>query len=192
MDGPICNWQKAASRYLNHTYGYNLLEEHPTWDYVKDNVAPEHWKGLWVEGTRWNRLYANLELTPGSLQAVERLASKHDVYLITSRPMDARKQTIEWVAKELPLDLAGIHIVGPRADKSQVRCDVYLDDRPENVQAIRTAFPGSVTVLWRMPHNRPFLWWPAVDNWEQFEAIVNDVNKYGSATVAGITSGMRA
>lgn len=162
IDGVMYTWDRTA-RYMlrkvlpNSPYIDTLREESQSWDWIKDKVSPEHWDWLWTEGIRLGLFrYGNLHT--GTIQAVRRLAELGEVILITHRPRAAVTDTLAWLAF-LNLPLAGVHILTDQQPKSIVcpQCDVYVDDKWENVQDLYTNTHAKAVCLMRRPWNAMML-----------------------------------
>ncbi len=170
LDGVICNWTKRAIQMLNARFELDLDEcgESPHWDWIEENITKKQWAWLWTAGVE-RGMFATLELLPGAFSALQRLTRDHRVFLITNRPQASRRDTIYWVSKFLPFNFQGIVTT---KEKWEIECDVYLDDKPENVQALRAHRFTSYQVLFRRQYNEYFDWNPIVNNWIGFERYV--------------------
>jgi 5'(3')-deoxyribonucleotidase len=140
----------------------------PHWDWIEENITKKQWAWLWTAGVD-RGMFSLLEVLPGAYESLERLTRDHRVYLITNRPQAARRDTIYWVATKLPFNFQGIVT---SKEKWEVECDVYLDDKPENVHDLRVNRFTSNHVLFRRSYNEYFKWSPTVDNWIEFERYV--------------------
>lgn len=165
IDGVMYKWDKTA-RYMlrdvlpNSPYKEVLQQESQGWDWIKEQVTPEHWEWLWTEGVRLG-LFRYGHLYPGTIQAVRRLAEIGDVVLITHRPKTAVTDTLAWLGL-LNLPIAGLHLLTNMEPKSlvQPQCDVYLDDKPDNVTDLYLKTSAKLVCLMRRPWNA--MWLPAV------------------------------
>jgi uncharacterized HAD superfamily protein len=162
IDGVMYKWDKTA-RYMlrdvlpNSPYKELLKQESQGWDWIKDNVAPEHWEWLWTEGVRLG-LFRYGHLYPGTIQAVRTLAERgHEIVLITHRPKQAVTDTLAWLGM-LDLPISGLHLLTNQEPKSLVRpgCEVYLDDKPENVEDLYWKADGAVCLM-RRPWNKSYI-----------------------------------
>jgi uncharacterized HAD superfamily protein len=158
IDGVMYKWDKTA-RYMlrdvlpNSPYKESLQCESQGWDWIKENVAPEHWQWLWTEGVRLG-LFRYGHLYPGTIQAVRRLAEIGDVILITHRPKEAVTDTLAWLGV-MHMPLSGLHLLTNVEPKSWVRpqCDVYLDDKPDNIVDLMDGTEAKAVCLMRRPWN---------------------------------------
>lgn len=154
IDGVMYKWDKTA-RYMlrdvlpDSPYKELLQQESQGWDWIKENVVPEHWEWLWTEGVRLG-LFRYGHLYPGTIQAVRRLAEIGDVVLITHRPKNAVTDTLAWLGL-LNLPLAGVHLLTNQEPKSWVspHCDVYLDDKPANIYDLAVNTSGTACLMAR-------------------------------------------
>lgn len=151
IDGCIYEWSKTA-RYLlreelpDSPYGKDgpLGRESTHWNYIQDNVEPEHWDWLWRDGVKLG-LFRHGHLVRGAIKYVRKLAELGQVIVITHRPRSAVRDTLAWLAfQELPL--SGVHILTDQQPKSTVtpHADFYLDDRPENCMELAQHTRGRV------------------------------------------------
>ena len=184
VDGVMYKWSKTARYMLRemlpgspYTREGPMGQEADRWDYIKDNVAPEHWKWLWTEGVRLG-LFRHGHIIKGAIEGVNALATDgHDVVIITHRPKAAVTDTLQWLAfANFPL--AGVHILTDQQPKSTVPCDVYIDDKPENVIDMATVSGVKLVALYDAPWNQKFVLspegWPIkrVRSWKEFIRLV--------------------
>lgn len=191
IDGVMYEWDKTA-RYMlrevlpNSPYKDSLRTESQSWNYIQEMVLPEHWDWLWDEGVKLG-LFRYGHLFPGTIQAVRALAQKNEIIIITHRPKQAVNDTLDWLSY-LKLPLTGVHILSNGEKKSSVlpHCDIYLDDKPENIvdYLLNTE---AASVLREQPWNRVYArsasWGMvsrhnykahAVNGWDGFaEAVAN-------------------
>ena len=164
IDGVLYKWDKTARYMLRkvlpdspYRESNTLHVESQSWDYVQNKVRPEHWEWLWTEGVRLG-LFRYGHLYPGTIQAVRELAKIGEVVLITHRPKQAVNDTLDWISFQR-LPLAGVHLLTNQERKSSVKpeCDVYLDDKPENVSDLAAFTDARLIGLMRRPWNEHIL-----------------------------------
>ena len=118
------------------------------------------------------RLFEVLPVMPGAAASLRRLSRKGvHIRIITHRlyipwfHRQAVNQTVEWLEKHgIPYwDLCFM------AAKSSVEADVYVEDAPKNIQALRNA--GKKVIVMRNSTNKSLRGLVAND-WGQVEAIV--------------------
>jgi hypothetical protein len=146
-------------------------EEASYWEWIPEHVSKEHWAWLWNEGVKLG-LFRYGNLYPGTVQAVRKLATLGEVILITHRPKQAVGDTLAWLAM-LDLPISGLHLLTNQEPKSGVKpeCDVYLDDKPENIDDLDMNTDG-LAVLRRQAWNEAYGAKVAVRTWDQFIALV--------------------
>jgi uncharacterized HAD superfamily protein len=180
IDGVMYQWDRTA-RYMlrnvlpNSPYKAILQFESQGWDWIKDQVAPKHWQWLWTEGIQ-EGLFRYGNLYPGTIEAIRDLATLGDVVLITQRPKQAVPDTLAWLSM-LNLPISGLHFLTAGENKASVRpqCDVYLDDRPDNVIDLRAGTNATRVCLMARPWNRNVPLTNGiteVHSWNQFVALV--------------------
>lgn len=178
-------WDKTA-RYMlrevlpNSPYKDVLQQESLGWDWIKQQVAPEHWEWLWKEGVQLG-LFRYGHMYPGTVQAVRALASRgHEIVLITHRPASAISDTLAWLGL-MDFPLAGVHLLTRQEPKSLVhpQCAVYLDDKPENVEDLWLRTHARQVCLMHQPWNVTYEWnkrgQKRVKTWDEFIAVVDRV-----------------
>jgi uncharacterized HAD superfamily protein len=164
IDGVMYKWEEHARYMLREVLPespfYNdqrLMVESKWWTYIPDTVGKKHWNWLWKEGAALG-LFRDGALYPGTSEAVHKLAKMGEVILITHRPKQAVRDTLAWLGK-LDLPLSGLHILTEQSQKSKAEpiCDIYLDDKPDNVDDLFNNTGGAVSCLMRRPWNSRFL-----------------------------------
>jgi len=157
LDGVCYQWDKTARYMLREVLPDSqykspvgpLSQESQDWDYIERHVSKEDWQWLWTEGVRLG-LFRHGHLYPGTIKYLHALASLGELIVITHRPKSAVEDTLAWlVYQQLPL--SGIHILTNQEPKTSVKCDVYIDDKLENVIALATT--GARVYLMDRPWN---------------------------------------
>jgi uncharacterized HAD superfamily protein len=176
IDGVMYQWSKTARYMLReilpdspYTKDGPMGTESTSWDYIMENISKDHWRWLWSEGVRLG-LFRHGHLYAGTIKAIRQLSEVGKVVLITSRPDTAIEDTAAWVAFNR-FSVSGLHILGNGIGKSTVqpRCDVYIDDKPENCEELVMNTGATVA----MP-DRPWNQGPTPDgvvrvfSWDQF------------------------
>ena len=183
LDGVCYHWERTA-RYLlrerlpNSPYTQDgpLGKVSDSWDYIPRHVAAAHWKWLWNEGVKQG-LFRHGHVIKGAIEGLQELTRDgHEVIIITHRPKQAVNDTLAWLAFA-NLDLCGVHILTSQEDKSGVRpyCDVYVDDKIENVVDYANATPAKLVALFDQPWNATFATYGAIERvhgWKEFVARV--------------------
>lgn len=134
-DGVLYEWSKTA-RYMLRSYrDYDVAgpmgKESTSWDYIPKNVAPQDWDWLWTEGVELG-LFRYGHLVTGAIEGVNQLSRVGEVVLVTHRPKQAVKDTLDWLSY-INLPFSGIHILTNQEPKSMVDADILIDDKPDNI-----------------------------------------------------------
>lgn len=160
IDGVMYQFEKTA-RYMlreilpNSPYKTGPLE-HPftSWHYLKESgVSKEHIKWLWKEGVEQG-LFRHGDLYSGTAKAMAELSQLGEIIIITHRPKQAVNDTLAWLTFQ-KFELSGVYIFSNEEPKSQVKCDVYLDDKPENCIDLLVNTKGTVALMDR-PWNQSY------------------------------------
>lgn len=161
LDGVCYQWTKTA-RYMlreilpNSPYSKDgpLGQECNRWDYIKDNIKPEHNKWLWSEGIKLG-LFRHGHLFPGTIKALRQLDKLGRLVAITQRPERAASDTFAWINfHQLPF--REVHVLQGESKTSVAKCDIYIDDKPDNLLDLGRVFPRSVLALPDRPWNEDF------------------------------------
>ncbi len=137
LDGCLYDWDDQSRFLMQHEFGYDVPAAITEWNQLEKIVRPKHWRWLWSEGVE-RGLFRNGNNYKGGLEAMKELAEIVRVVIITSRPPQARVDTVEWLA-HYRIVIDELHILGKsgvtgKSDpKSSVPCDVYLEDAPHNL-----------------------------------------------------------
>jgi 5'(3')-deoxyribonucleotidase len=174
MDGVCSNWVRGSKEMLNERFAnlnLNIYKESDTWDELEDLISKKQWSWLWTAGVE-RGLFARLPVFPGTHEALSYLSEKHDIFLLTCRPRLAGADTIWWVREHLDgINIQGVHLI---KDKWKVPCDIYLDDKPENVIDISENSISATPVIRTRQYNKNLSWPFRVDGWEQFVRFVEE------------------
>jgi 5'(3')-deoxyribonucleotidase len=105
---------------------------------------------------------------PGAVETLRRLARRHQVVIITTKPSFAIHDTYAWLA-EHRVPTTEVHILD---DKTKVICDFYLEDADHNLDELRDAHPSAIVCRFVRPWNVPHEGVRDVAEWSEFEALV--------------------
>lgn len=164
LDGVCYHWERTA-RYLlrerlpNSPYAKDgpLGKESTSWNYIPDHVSNAHWQWLWTEGVK-EGLFRHGHIVKGAVEGLQTLAADgHDLIVITHRPKQAVRDTLQWLSY-LDMPFAGVHIMTQQERKSlaEPQCDVYVDDKPENVEDMEANTNAKLVALFDQPWNQHF------------------------------------
>lgn len=136
----------------NYDFGDKLTHDDITEFDLHKLVKPECGKHLYTYLNRWS-IYAEMLPYPGALEGVNRLREKGRVVFVTHTILEAAEVNFGWLVEYgfLGEDQEADYVVCK--DKSLIRADVLIDDKPETI----AAFPG-IGVIVDQPWNRTFDW----------------------------------
>jgi 5'(3')-deoxyribonucleotidase len=147
MDEVIADAFTEHLRRYNEQTGANLTKEMVTRDGLYTSMTEES-KELFRAIPLEEGFFANLEVMPGSQEALVQLSQHHDVF-ITSAAMEVPtsfEDKFKWLAKNFPfIPPSRIVFCG---DKMIVNADVLIDDRSRHFKW----FAGT-GILFTAPHN---------------------------------------
>lgn len=100
---------------------------------------------------------------PGAVESIEELRESHEVLVCTAAAgPDSARAKLEWCARHLDMDRK--HVILTHR-KELVACDVFVDDSPMNLIAMRDAQPGCHIIAMGYPYNRDLARAGVLDWW---------------------------
>lgn len=135
LDGVVADWG-AGYDYLAdnlglHAHGGVPYSQRPTWD-LNAGLTDE---GRAINETimNWCGFYQDLPLIPGALPAIKALeAVGHDIWFVSTPFLThetCASEKMQWVQEHMPVSLHKKVIL--TMDKTLIRGDVLIDDKPE-------------------------------------------------------------
>jgi 5'(3')-deoxyribonucleotidase len=169
LDGVVADFNAGWIERYNTQFGSALLPEHvDIWDaptlMTHFTDMREFWSWARTAGGGAS-IFRVLQPYHGAIEALERLAERDRVVIITTKPRFAVHDTFEWLA-EHRVPTTEVHIVD---DKSEVTCDVYLDDADHNIESLVAAHPSSLVCRFVRPWGTSHAGAVDVSDWEHFE-----------------------
>ena len=173
LDGVVADFNAGWIRLHREEFGSDL---HPsmvtTWDGLAELGGFDDMRAFW----EWARgsglrpsIFRHLELYPTALDTMHRLrADGHAIVIITTKPDWAITDTLRWLADhEIPT--REVHITDVKSD---VDCDVYLDDSPHVLPELVAHRGDAVICRFVRPWNQPVADTIDVDAWSTFHTVV--------------------
>jgi 5'(3')-deoxyribonucleotidase len=169
LDGVVADFNAGWIERYNAQFGSALLPEHvDIWDaptlLTHFTNMSEFWSWARTAGGGAS-IFRVLQPYHGAIDALQRLARHDHIVIVTTKPRFAVHDTFEWLA-EHRVPTTEVHILD---DKSEVACDVYLDDADHNIEALVAAHPTSLVCRYVRPWATSHAGAVDVTNWEQFE-----------------------
>ena len=176
LDGVCGDHAEAFRRVVASERGVEpaSLCEQRTWDFTEWGLDREEFERLHRLAVLEHRMFRTMPVLPGAAATLWRLSEAGVwIRLITHRLYTnwghavAVADTVEW------LDAAGIPYrdLCFLGDKPQVEADVYVDDAPHNVAALRST--GAEVIVFSQPYNTEVPG-PRADGWSGVEELVLD------------------
>lgn len=172
LDGVVADFNAGWIARYNAQFGSTLLPEHvDIWDaptlLTHFTDMSEFWSWARTAGGGAS-IFRVLQPYSGAIEALDRLAKRDRVVIVTTKPRFAIHDTYEWLA-EHRVPTTEVHIVD---DKSEVDCDIYLDDADHNIEALVAARPSSLVCRYARPWNTSHAGAIDIADWNQFEQQV--------------------
>lgn len=174
LDGVVADFNGGWIARYNRDFGARL---HPDqvigWDALhaltEFHSMAEFWD--WSRGDG-RSVFRDLPPVPGAIDALHELAREHRIAIITARFDWAIGDTLAWLAEHDVL-AREVHFV---AAKQDVACDIYLDDAPYQLEALRLARPEATVCRRVAAYNRPVAGVMDVLSWSEFRDVVASVS----------------
>lgn len=170
IDGVLANFTDNYAALLTAKTGIEFPKNSSTWPTVwywerAAGVVKDDENFVWKEGILATTFWLDLEPLPGAEPTLELLSAKRyagdQVYFITTRPGKKAKLLTEYWLRNWGFANATVLIAGSEAAKGQLaaalKLDVFIDDKPENCEAVaRAVDPSCKVFLVDAPYNRQF------------------------------------
>lgn len=176
VDGVLADFLTPALGILGRLTGRSWrAEEITSWDLFE--IVGKRWEEPFFETCAVPGFAAALEVCGGAKEAVAVLREISDLYVVTS-PMHLSPtwtyEREEWIRSHF--GIGGNRIVHTAAKYLCVG-DVFVDDRPYNVQKWRYEHPSGLGILWDAPYNRLERGLPRTSDWSDVIQAVRNLPK---------------
>jgi 5'(3')-deoxyribonucleotidase len=173
LDGVVADFTGGWISRYNAAFGADLTDDQAvTWgapaELTTFATMTDFWRWARTAGDGGRSLFSALAPYPGAVDGLRALLDAAHVAIITTKPSWAIPDTLAWLAA-LELPLREVHIT---ADKAAVACDVYVEDSPRQLAALRRHRPDSVVCRWVRPWNRPLPGAVDVDDFHDVLVVV--------------------
>lgn len=176
LDG-VCGDHTAAFRdVVAEEFGVSpdTLGDQVTWNYTEWGLDPDSFDRLHRKAVLDHRIFRTMPVIDGCAETLWRLSDAGVwIRLITHRLYTnwghavAVADTVAWL-DEAGIPYRDLCFLG---DKPQVEADVYVDDAPHNIAALRAA--GSFVIVFDQPYNHAVPG-PRAESWSELELAVTD------------------
>lgn len=187
LDGVCADYFTGFRRSVARQWGVEeeSLTRDVTWDFVEWGMDGDQFIELHRHAVQQHRLFVELPAIDGASESLWRLSDAGVwIRIVTHRLVvnwDHRtivSDTVQWL-DDNRIPYRDICFLGR---KPEVQADVYIDDAPHNIEALRSA--GNTVIIFDQPYNRHMEGLRAHD-WREVEEIV-------AAQMAAITGAFEA
>lgn len=177
LDGVCGDHSEAFRRVVAAERGVDpdSLVEQRSWDFAEWGLSGEEFERLHRIGVLEHRMFRTMPVIPGCAEALWRLSDAGVwIRLITHRLYTnwghavAVGDTVAWL-DEHGIPYRDLCFLG---HKPQVEADVYIDDAPHNVLALRET--GGTVIVFDQPYNRD-LDGPRARTWPEAASLVAEL-----------------
>lgn len=170
LDGVVANFNHGWMTRYNAEFGTHFTEDLVDhWDTALDlthfGSSARFWK--WVAGDR-PTIFRSLPAYPGALEALHRLARKHEIVILSNKPRWAIPDTFCWIGEQ-SIPTREVHLL---RDKWLVACDVYLDDSPDLLPKLVRERPEAAVCRYVRPWNVAVAGVYDIAGWDQFLGLI--------------------
>jgi hypothetical protein len=162
LDGILADFTDAFRQLALFHYNIDIGEVPHSWDWWQQHLSKQQFAALWhqIEAhPEWWTSLKPMQDAPQGFHALHSWRIHHgaDVYIITSRPGKriqyfSQKWVNKWALDPIPVLIAkDAHAKGVLA--TGLRLTHFVDDKPENVEAVALHCPQARAVLLDRPWN---------------------------------------
>lgn len=148
IDGVISDFVTSFRKLVKEEYGidfgYDDIHQHDLWKVLgiqKDEVLKLILKTFEYD----------LGFQPGAVDGIKKLYEKHEIVLVTARPLESKQTTINWLKKhKIPHHDLIFTREGEKHNNKELSFDVIIDDNLEEI----TNWIGKATQI--LVYNHPW------------------------------------
>ena len=187
LDGVVADFNAGWMKLHGEEFGTDLTSDLvDTWDGLHrvGGFADmnEFWR--WAEGGASRpSIFRHLDPYPDAIDSLRLLRRRgHEIVIVTTKPEWARTDTFRWLADHA-VPTNEVHLADR---KSNVACDVYLDDAPHVLHELVEHRSDRSICRFVRPWNRPVDGTVDVTGWPEFvdhvdELTMNSIDGEGSS-----------
>lgn len=177
LDGVVADFNAGWMKLHADEFGTELTSDLvDRWDGLHQLGGFENMNEFW----RWAQggesrpsIFRHLEPYPEAIESLNRLRrSGHDIVIVTTKPDWARTDTFRWLADHA-LPTNEVHLADR---KSEVACDVYLDDAPHVLHELVEHRSDRSICRFVRPWNRPVEGTTDIRAWTEFIEHVDELS----------------
>lgn len=176
LDGVCGDHAEAFRRVVAVERGVepSSLCEQRTWDFTEWDMDRSEFERLHRLAVLEHRMFRTMPVVPGAAATLWRLSDAGVWIRIVTHRLHANwghaiavGDTVDWL-DEAGIPYRDLCFLG---DKPQIDADVYLDDAPHNIEALRAS--GAEAIVFSQPYNDGVPG-PRADGWAEVEELVLD------------------
>lgn len=174
LDGVCGDHAEAFRRVVARERGIDPgeLPAQRTWDFTEWGLDRDEFERLHRRAVLEHRMFRTMPVVPGAAAALWRLSDAgvwirivtHRLYTNWGHAV-AVADTVAWL-DEAGIPYRDLCFLG---DKPQVEADIYVDDAPHNVEALRAS--GAEAIVFSQPYNDD-VDGPRANGWSEVEELV--------------------
>lgn len=175
VDGVTADLYPELFRLYNIDYDDNVTVETamPAYDYTTWHIKPECGAKI-LRYFDLANLYDNINPVSGALEGVKYLRDLgHRIVFNSSCFIDRSDDKLKWLIKHGFLKESKAFYpdwIGNIADKSLIRADVMIDDRPENVREFK-----GIGIIFDQPYNKKALADGRLHGWNEVAKVASEL-----------------
>lgn len=171
LDGVVTDFSGGWIRRYNADFGTDIdPNSHVPWGGATSltHFADMHDFWEWVRNDENETIFRHLRPYDGAIEALEDLARRHAVVIVTSKPGWAVHDTFAWIA-EHRIPTREVHVT---RRKWEVGVDIFLDDAPHVLEELVRRRSDAVVCRYVRSWNDEVGGAIDVEDWDQFRAVV--------------------
>jgi 5'(3')-deoxyribonucleotidase len=173
MDGVLADFNSGWISRYNDDFGTRLeASQVRQWDGPERLThfasMDEFW--AWARGDG-RSTFRDAPALPGAVEAVDRIAQRHRLVIVSSKFPWAIPDSLAWLADHA-VRAREVHFLW---DKGVADCDVYLDDAVHVLRQLVAARPDAMVCRMVRPWNEPVPGTIDIESWDAFEALVDEL-----------------
>ena len=174
LDGVVADFHRGWITRYNDDFDAKIPVDAVTvWDGLHLLTHFESMRDFWrwAEGGDRSSIFRALTTYADAVDSLNTLSRNHKIVIVTQKPRWAVHDTFAWLS-ENRIPTTEVHITHAKAG---VPADVYLDDAPHHLVAIRDKRPEAHVVRMVRPWNAPLQGVDDAHSWPDFVEIVESL-----------------
>jgi 5'(3')-deoxyribonucleotidase len=173
MDGVLTDFNSGWMARYNADFGTALqASDVRSWEGLHGLTHFDDMAAFWT----WARgdghsVFRDLPAMPDAIDTVISIARRHRVVIVSAKFDWAIPDSLAWLARH-GVPAREVHFVW---QKSNVPCDVYLEDAPHQLEELVVARPDAVVCRMVQPWNRDVAGTVPVRDWQEFASLVEEL-----------------